>query len=335
MNQIKPELFELLRRELGFSGKALIREEGTLSDKYPIKFDLVIEDAGRMYAVELKRVVRFEALSQIGLMKLLLSSGRADNYDIEFAIAGKRITPEASQAAKEIGVRFIKLPGNMDFEEHQDKSGIAPVKLTSPRSWEVTSTLLKTDGASIRQLSIKSGVSYGWTHATVRTLASKGIVSDAKGSIKITNINKLLNGIAWERPFERLFYREIRISASSTVELAQEISSVCDDLGVLCAFTIFTAGEAYTGYSARHDTVYLYLEKKNIDMLNGMFDVHSSGGIVARIYSPDRDVFRDRTVSSVEGLWLVSPSQALLDCAGLGYAGRDITQKLVEAYGQL
>jgi len=46
-------------------------------------------------------------------------------------------------------------------------------------------------------------------------------------------------------------------------------------------------------------------------------------------------VFKDRRILSAEGVWLVSPAQALLDCAGQGYSGRDITQKLVEIYGQL
>jgi len=71
------------------------------------------------------------------------------------------------------------------------------------------------------------------------------------------------------------------------------------------------------------------------DNFIGMFDMHAAGGIAVRTYTPDRDVFEDRRVLSVEGLWLVSPAQALLDCAGLGYAGRDLTQKLVEAYGRL
>ena len=57
--------------------------------------------------------------------------------------------------------------------------------------------------------------------------------------------------------------------------------------------------------------------------------------ITVRIYVPDRDVFTNRRPFSVNGVWVVSPAQVLLDCAGLGYAGRDLTQKLVEIYGGL
>jgi hypothetical protein len=189
--------------------------------------------------------------------------------------------------------------------------------------------------ASIRQLSIESKVSYGWSHAIAKALISKGIASDAGGRLRIVDINKLINGIAWERPFERLFAHDIKIAAINPIVLAKEICLVCDEQEILCAFTSFTAGEIYTGYSARHDSVYLYLEKKNIPEFTGMFDAQTEGEIAVRIYTPDRDVFKDRRTFSVEGVWLASPAKALLDCAGLGYAGRDLTQKLVEIYDQL
>ena len=329
------ELIALLRTKLGFSENALIRQEDTLRDSYPIRFDLIIEDGNKKYVVELKRIVRLDGLSQLGLLKLLLNANTPSNYNIEFVIVGKRITSEAAEAAEKIGIRFIKLPANVNLEEAHDKPGTLPVKLTSPKSWQVISYLLKIKEASIRQLAIGSGVSYGWTHATVRALVSKGIVSGAKGYTRISDINKLLNGIAWERPFERLFAKEIRIAANNPIALAQEICLVCDEQRISCAFSSFTAGEIYTGYSARHDSIYLYLEKMNIDELTGMFDVRSKGEIALRVYTPDRDVFKDRRAFSVHGIWLVSPAQALLDCAGLGYAGRDLTQKLVEIYDQL
>jgi hypothetical protein len=81
--------------------------------------------------------------------------------------------------------------------------------------------------------------------------------------------------------------------------------------------------------------VYLYLDKKKNTELAGMFDILTDGGIAVRMYAPDRDVFRDRREFSVPGISLVSPAQALLDCAGLGYGGRDLTLKLVEMYGRL
>jgi hypothetical protein len=331
-----PQLIELLRTELGFSGNAVIHQESSPSDKYPILFDLVINDGKKMFIIELKRIVRLAELSQLGLMKLLLESDRVNTRNTELVIVGKRITKEASQAAEKIGIHLIRLPVDMNITETaREKAANVPVKLTSPKSWQVISYLLKINETSIRQLAIGSKVSYGWAHATVRALTEKGIVSDTGGYAKITDINKLLNGVAWERPFERLFSSEIRIEADNHIALAQEIGLVCEENTIACAFTSFTAGELYTQYSARHDSVYLYLEKKDIATLAGMFDVRNDGGIAVRIYMPDRDVFKDRQRYTIPGIPIVSPSQALLDCAGLGYAGRDLTQKLVEIYGGL
>jgi hypothetical protein len=333
------ELIELLRTELGFSENAVIKHGSTLKDKYPLQFDLIIEDGRKTYVIELKRIVRLDGLSQLGLLKLLLNANDTSTYEnlpynTEFFIVGKRITQEAAEAAEKIGIRFIKLPADMYPEEAHNKPGALSMKLTSPMSWQVVSHLLKIKETSIRHLSIESKVSYGWTHATVQALVSKGIASasDAGGYVKITDINKLLNGIAWERPFEKLLAQEFRIAANSATALAKEISFVCDEQQIPCSFTSFTAGELYTGYSARHDSVYLYLEKKNMAELVGMFDMQTRGGLAVRIYRPDRNVFKDRRKSSAENIWLVSPAQALLDCAGLGYAGRDLTLKLVALY---
>jgi hypothetical protein len=69
--------------------------------------------------------------------------------------------------------------------------------------------------------------------------------------------------------------------------------------------------------------------------LSEMSEMRTERGIAVRIYTPDRNVFKDRRLSSVENVWLVSPAQALLDCSGLGYAGRDLTLKLVDLYDRL
>jgi hypothetical protein len=38
------ELIALLRTTLGLSDNAVIKQEGTLRDNYPFRFDLIIED---------------------------------------------------------------------------------------------------------------------------------------------------------------------------------------------------------------------------------------------------------------------------------------------------
>ena len=52
-----------------------------------------------------------------------------------------------------------------------------------------------------------------------------------------------------------------------------------------------------------------------------------------KIYVPDRGVF-DNVVEK-DGIKIVSPAQALLDLAGMGYSGMDITKAMVDKYGSL
>lgn len=56
-------------------------------------------------------------------------------------------------------------------------------------------------------------------------------------------------------------------------------------------------------------------------------------GVTIHVYSPDRDVFNG--AKELESVTVVSPAQALLDLAGLGYSGMDMTKAMVEAYANL
>lgn len=64
-----------------------------------------------------------------------------------------------------------------------------------------------------------------------------------------------------------------------------------------------------------------------------MFENPKKEGIKARIYTPDRELFHN--TRDIERVQLVSPAQTLLDLAGLGYSGRDITKAMVEKYASL
>lgn len=77
----------------------------------------------------------------------------------------------------------------------------------------------------------------------------------------------------------------------------------------------------------------MYIRKDNLDPFVRSFDTADTRGIKVRVYKPDRDVFSDTRYTGE--IRLVSPAQALLDLAGLGYSGRDLTLKLVENYARL
>ncbi len=52
------ELVAFLRSELHFSEDAVIKQESSFNENYPIRFDLVVEDRRKTFIIEIKRIVR-------------------------------------------------------------------------------------------------------------------------------------------------------------------------------------------------------------------------------------------------------------------------------------
>ena len=71
-----------------------------------------------------------------------------------------------------------------------------------------------------------------------------------------------------------------------------------------------------------------YLNSDDISFFNEAFKDPASEGINVRIYLPDRPLFDD--VTEKDGMVMVSRSQTLLDLAGLGYRGKDLTLAMME-----
>ena len=148
--------------------------------------------------------------------------------------------------------------------------------------------------------------------------------------LRISDVNKLLNGLAWERPFENLRAAEVTIEYDHAFRAAHDISHSLTNQNIKVAFTSYTAGGLYTGYAVRHDAVYFYLEKNDINLFKELFSTEGKEGIKALLYVPDRDVFS--AVREVESVVVTSPAQTLLDLAGLGYSGLDIAKVMVDNY---
>lgn len=321
-------ILDRIKRELDISDSATITRDVLISEEFPFKADLVIEEFSKRYIIEITSRLTIEKIGRQLAIKKILRNRNAD-----FVIASKLISPDAEKIAQACDIRIIALPYRTHFFE-SEKSDVRRIeKISSAKSWKVVIALLTENECSIRHLSKKTNVSYGWTHATVQSLIAKGIVIEVNNYVKLQDIPKLLNGIAWERPFEKLFYNEAVLPDSDALSAARTITKMCDTQNIDCAFTSFTAGGMYTKYGFRHDTVYVYIAKMNLDPFLKSFAAPDTSGIKIRVYKPDRDVFSDTRI--MEEMRLVSPAQALLDLAGLGYSGRDLTLKLVENYGTL
>ncbi len=329
-----PELFEVLRAKLNLSDGAAVKEEPAFKDAPTnLRVDMVIEDGNNRYLVEVKSRASIDTIANLVLLKELSRNENQDISVIFLVIAGNVFTPEIEKIANKTGIILVTIPRNIEQPVQKYDHSPGKIKVTSEKSWKIITRLLAEKTTSIRQLSILEKVSYGWAHATIQSLLSQGVVTRKENYVSISDTNKLLNGVAWERPFENLFADEINIEYQDAFKSASELSHILKNNGIKFAFTSYTAAGLYTGYAIRHDAVYLYLEKNEIDFFKNTFKATENQGIRARIYVPDRDVFGD--VREKEGILIVSPSQTLLDMAGLGYSGRDITKAMVEKYATL
>ncbi|VVB85070.1 Uncharacterised protein [uncultured archaeon] len=328
------ELFEILCAKLDLSNSAAVKEEPVLNDALSrIRVDLVIEDGNNRFLVEVKTRANIDTIARLVLLKELFRNQNADLSHIFFVIASKIFTPDIEKIASQTNIKLVTIPRNIEHPTQKYDNIPDNVKVSSEKAWKVITRLLKEKMTSIRQLSIIEKVSYGWAHATVKSLINQGITTKKGNYVSIYDTNKLLNGVAWERPFENLYAGEITIGYPDAFKAAQELSYILKNKGIKFAFTSYTSGGLYTGYAIRHDTVYLYLEKKEMDFFINTFKEPENQGIKVRIYIPDREVFND--TREKEGIKVVSPSQTLLDMAGLGYSGRDITKAMVEKYALL
>ncbi len=334
ISENNPELFEILRVKLNLSDGAVVKKEPFLKDaSTKISVDMVIEDGNNRYFVEVKSKASIDTIANLVLLRELFRNENQDISVIFLVIAGNVFTPEIEKIANKTGIILVTIPRNIEQPVQKYDHSPGKIKVTSEKSWKIITRLLAEKTTSIRQLSILEKVSYGWAHATIQSLLSQGVVTRKENYVSISDTNKLLNGVAWERPFENLFADEINIEYQDAFKSASELSHILKNNGIKFAFTSYTAAGLYTGYAIRHDAAYLYLEKNEIDFFKNTFKATENQGIRARIYVPDRDVFGD--VREKEGILIVSPSQTLLDMAGLGYSGRDITKAMVEKYATL
>ena len=326
-------LLEHIKRELDIGDNASISWEVPVLNGQPFLADLVIEDYSKKYIIEITSRLTLDVIGRQLVLKKILSDSDSTNRYAEFVVASKLISPETEKIARMCDIRVITLPYRADLSKNE-KSDVRRIeKISSDKSWKIVVALLTEKESSIRHIALKANVSYGWTHATIKSLVAKGIVVDIDNYVKLQDIPKLLNGIAWERPFEKLYYNEVVLPESDTMSAARTITRLCDGQAIDCGFTSFTAGGIYTKYGYRHDTVYVYIRTNRLDSFLKSFNASDTQGIKVRVYKPDRDVFADTKV--IEGVRLVSPAQALLDLAGLGYSGRDLTLKFAENYARL
>ncbi len=291
--------------------------------------DLILVSNNTSYIVEVKQRLTTDDVARALLVKRMLETEDSDYRNPEMVLVSKIVPKKVRSVADEVGVHVIRLESDIQLPFSTSNRPSRVSKVSHWKSWKVTTDLIRSGSTSIRQLSISSGVSYGWTHATVRHLVEMGVATRNDEGVSITDIERLLDGVAWERPLSNLLVRTIQVSGDDYMETAREIEDAMTEWKMEHSFTGFTSGGIYTGYGQRFDRIFMYLDPKAVNEVEGSLS-DGTGGIELMLYAPDRDVWRENRV--VEGITMASPSQTLLDLIGLGYGARTMAREMWKYY---
>lgn len=332
-----PEVKAFIRNQLNLPLSAeeidIVTSYDTFSLDIPVRPDSVFLDGQTLYFVEIKSsAVSIDTIARMNLLRELWRKRQAGPTDIQLVIAAKWFYEREERLAKELGITLIKLPWALETSPNKEYSSTG-MKITTDKSWKIVTRLLKEKNTSIRQLALKEHISYGWAHKVIGMLLEQNVVKKENGYVTIADVKNLLNGVAWERPMKNLQAGEFSLDFSGSHTAAKEISRTLKEQKIPFAFTTYTAGGLYTAYAFRQDAVYLYLKRETISQFKENFGTEKENSIRAVIYAPDRDVFTD--TRERESVVITSPSQTLLDLAGLGYSAMDLTSVMVEKYAGL
>jgi len=324
-------LITFIEQRLGVDEGSEVRLDAYWKD---FGFDVIIEDRKRSKTlfIDVKAKASIEAIALLNLYK--------DHIDPElgsrgrFILVTKSISPRLMEMANATGIDVLMMPREVVLTENPGKSNTGAVKITSEKAWRVVSGLIRLRSSSIRNLSISEKVSYGWAHSTIGNLIAHGIAKKNGNRVSINDMDKLLNGVAWERPTYPLIEKEFNIPFQDIYSAAKELADVLESQGIKFAFSSYFAGMQYTGLIVQFDSIQMYIDADEIVNVKELIGASSDeGGVRLQLMRPDRDLFGEARL--VGGVKVTSPSQTLLDLAGLGYKGKDLTKGLVAIYDQL
>jgi len=317
-------LRELLKSDLHLSDKA------TFVDRMPgpaaateLRPFYIIKDVDIDYLVMVSNYATEQSIGRLALLKQLLK-GPGENT--RFVLAAKNIPKIISDMALRIGVITVQLPLNIQVNTIDDGG-----RITTENAWKVVTDILRNGLTSIKAVSRRAKISYGWAHRITNRLISRGIAERLNDQVRIADLDKLLNVAALERPMSSLIKETVWTDYSESMDAATGLTRLLDRSGVRFAFTGFTAASIYTGAAIRHDAVYLYIQQEeDIPALKSgrLKDLH---GIRIQVYIPDRNVTKDSRI--VGDVRVVSEGQALLDMAGFGRSGGDLAREMARRHG--
>lgn len=305
------ELLAYIRRRLHLED-AEVQQRPDLSGARP---DLMLSQGDTTWIIEVQAgQVRQEALGRLALYRDLFDG------DCTPLLVAPAVPRNIQAMARAASIEILQVP----FEVLPSE-GRSDVPLTSERSWRVVAHILAHEGAgAIDELARACGVSVGWVHRVVRSLADRGFIERSRGRIRLVAEERLLDAIGLERSLNDVEVARIETGYDDWDGLIQLLQGQLTDLPdqpVTWGLGGTSAAANWTGYEVRHNRLDVYAPES---ALTRMFD-DASGGIPIHVLRPDRDL-RIRRVNELQTIGL---EETLLDALGLGFGQRDVALEVL------
>ncbi|MDD1772958.1 MAG: hypothetical protein LUQ09_08580 [Methanomassiliicoccales archaeon] len=292
--------------------------------------DIVLKGSGTTVFVDIKTRASVDAISRLALISRL---ARDAEGEVKIALAVKSISDDLLGLAESAGIRVIMLSRGACIDLIEKKVSRDRLKITTDKSWRIISRLLQERPTSVRSVAMAEEVSYGWAHAVIQYLIEKGIAERNGNRVDLVNMDQLINGISWERPFKKLIVKDIRTDIDDVFNGAREIGRTFAGPLDEHAFTGHMAGSLYTGQAIRFDRLQIYLPENAIRSFEDIYATKDGSGVTIQVLIPDREVWMK--ARTVDGIKIVSPAQTLLDLASMGYGATELTRAMVKSFADL
>jgi hypothetical protein len=178
----------------------------------------------------------------------------------------------------------------------------------------------------MNQASVQTGVSYPWARAVVKKLLEIGTAEEHGRKVRLADVDRLFEYVAWERPVNSLRSLEFRSAYEDETEALQELYGNVAGIIPQSACALFTAADLYLEGKASGGCIQLYADENAALVTKSLLG--QGDGVSFQIYSPGREM---DDIYLINDIRVVSVEQTMLDLAGLGVSGLD-SAKVMAAY---
>jgi hypothetical protein len=285
-------------------------------------YEVILEQESSVLVIGIKPA---RATIQTVLKLSLYAKAVAQRYSDKKTVIklfATNISPDAKTSLVKAGGTFQRLG------EGRHRTGAAEaIKITSPRSWKVVCYFIIHDEATMNQASVQTGVSYPWARAVVKKLLDIGAAEEHGRKVRLANLDRLFEYVAWERPVNSLRTMEFRSAYEDETEALHELYGNVEGIIPQSACALFTAADLYLEGKASGGCVQLYADENAALVAKSLLG--QGNGVSFQIYSPDREMDDIYLINEAR---VVSVEQTILDLAGLGALAIDSAKVMAVYY---